>query len=315
MKRFVIFALLCIPGVAAAATSQHTVVRESLNWMARDANPKHPWLYVATFVGGFNDNTPTDNAVSIYDMAKAGMPRIGKLTLGLVGPTGIALDGAGTLYVPNFFGGNLLVYPPGATQPSLTLTQSLNNPASVAVDASGDVYVLNRGGSVSDIVVYPPGQTSPSEIIKNSLIQTPGQCLFDRNGNLYVSDRSTGVYTFAPGSQQPVSLNLQGLSGPSGLALDRGGDLFVGNLNGNTQQSAVAVYPAGSVSPAYTLPNTPFSDFLGVADLGVNEYVMVSASQGVTVTFFQDGALRAPFTLTAPTRNVYGVVLKPAGLP
>jgi sugar lactone lactonase YvrE len=281
--------------------------------MAPDANPSHAWLYVASFAGDFSQ--PRKSVITIYDMGKARFPKIGSITRGLDGPSGITLDASGTLYVTNFKGGDVTIYPPGATHPSLTLSQALVNPSDVAVNSSGDVYVANRGGSVSDIIVYPAGKTTPSEIIQSNLIQAPGDCILDSAGDLYVSDRDTGVYVIPAGSQQPQSLNLQGLSGPAGLALDGSGNLFVGNLNGSAQQSSVAVYPAGSVNPAYTLPNTPFTDFITVGVLHRKQYVMVSASQGDTVTFFKDKARSASFAVFTPNIGSYGVALKPAGLP
>jgi len=315
----VLTSLLLAPGIAGASVTRnapHQALAQGNGWMVPDANPKHPWLYVASFEGSFGSTT-RDNYVSIFDMGRVGFPRIGQITQGLNAPSGIALDSAGMLYVPNFNAGNVMIYPPGATQPSLTLSQGLVNPASAAVEASGSVYVLNRGGSVSDIVVYPAGQTIPSEIITNSLIQVPGQCFFDSSGNLYVSDNSTGIYVIPPGSQQPNSLNLQGLSGPSGLALDPlNGNLFVGNLNaGHKKGSSVVLYRAGSQSPAYSLPNTLFADFLGIGVIGRTEYLMVSASQGNTVTFFKDNSRAASFALIVPAVALYGVAMKPAGAP
>ncbi len=319
MVRFAIFVCACLilscgatAGVAHAAAggrAHHVVAPLGKGWMARDAKPKHAWVYVASFLG-------SENAITIYDMDKTGFRTIGKITKGLDGPNGIALDSQGNLYVPNIHGGNVMIFAPRSTRPMLTLTQGLNDPASVAVDVSGNVYVLNRGGSGSDIVVYPAGQTTPSETIRSGLIQVPSQCFFDAAGDLYVSDRSTGIYVIPAGSGEPMSLKLHKLSGPSGLALDPlNGNLFVGNLNGNAQQSSVAVYRAGKLRLAYTLPNTPFSDFLGLAVFRGHEYVMVSASQGNTVTFFRHERRQPSFVLQSSEEQLYGVAFKPAGMP
>src|SRR5579863_9643595 len=79
-------------------------------WMARDANPKHPWLYVAGF---------SNNVVNIYDQQRYGTPLIGSLTQGMNNPCGLALDPQGTLYVTNDGANTVEIFPAGATAPSL----------------------------------------------------------------------------------------------------------------------------------------------------------------------------------------------------
>jgi serine/threonine-protein kinase len=186
--------------------------------MARDAHPRHPWLYVS----GINNNV-----VDIYDLAKFAVPQIGEITKGLNHPGGISLDGAGNLYVANQGGGTVTIYAPGETLPSLTLSQGLTEPVDSAIDANGDVYVSNRATTPS-IVVYPQGQTVPSATITSSLIQIPTAVIFDATGNLYFADNNTGVSEMAAGTQQLVSLGLQQDLPASGLALDPlTGDLFV----------------------------------------------------------------------------------------
>ena len=52
-----------------------------------------------------------------------------KLTSGLVTPTGIAYDSAGSLFVGNQFvgnNGNVVVFPPGASTPSYTISKGIN---------------------------------------------------------------------------------------------------------------------------------------------------------------------------------------------
>ena len=183
------------------------------------------------------------------------------------------------------------------------------NPASVAVDVNGDVYVLNRGGSVPDILVYPAGQTVPSETITSSVFRVPGQLVFDAARNLYVTDYGqNAVYEIPYGSQQPTSLGFQGLTQPSGLALDPVSEsFFVGNLGGKT---SVVYFPPGSTSPSSSLPNTPFADFLTMATLRHKQYVVVTASQGNTVQFFVSGKRKPAFTFTTPIEEVYGSAFK-----
>src|ERR1700733_8222750 len=57
-------------------------------WIARDANPRHPWLYVAT-----------QNDIVAFDLKRR--VQVGKITDSINSPGGIALDASGALYVPN----------------------------------------------------------------------------------------------------------------------------------------------------------------------------------------------------------------------
>jgi hypothetical protein len=95
------------------------------------------------------------------------------------------VDSKGNLYVANYSAPSVTIYHPGATTPSLTLTQGLTSVFGVAVDASSNVWVTNPSNPPG-ILVYPPGQTSPSMTITGPLVNSPGQDLFDATGNLLV---------------------------------------------------------------------------------------------------------------------------------
>jgi hypothetical protein len=229
----------------------------------------------------------------------------------------MTLDAQGTLYVANYnhgtFGGGVTVYPAGSSTPSLTLSQGLGAPLDVAVDTNGDVYVVNRGSPPS-IVVYPPGQTTPSRSITSSLIQSPTQVLFDSARNLYFGDNNAGVSEIAFGSQQPVSLNLQGLANTSGIALDPlDGDLFVADIHFNK----VFVYPPGNVQPARKLKATVQACFLGSGAIKDAEYIFVpDCGNSGNVWVFKHNASKP---LTVLTLNAAGgaccIAFKPAGVP
>ena len=101
------------------------------SWMSRKANHDHAWLYVSD---------TANSVVYIYELAKTGASLIGEITDGLNGPFGLTVDKSGNLYVANQnTPGNVLIYPPGKTSPSLTLSEGLTTPQGVAVDASGNV--------------------------------------------------------------------------------------------------------------------------------------------------------------------------------
>ena len=249
-------------------------------WMARDANPNHAWLYVSDGAG---------NTVDIFDLQKFGIPQIGQIAQGLNTPAGATVDSSGTFYVANQNGlnpgGNVMIFPPGATSPSLTLTQGLSIPVDVAVASTGNVYVSNRG-SVTQHRGVPSRPELPSQTIKSSLIQVPTELVFDANRNLYDVDYNTGVLEIPYGSQQPVALGLQQMHNPSAIAIDPlNGDLIVGGNQGGSDP--IRVYRPGSTQPLRTLNGDAarHACYIAIGDVKGAEYIFVpdGATNGLSI--------------------------------
>src|SRR5262249_12533967 len=118
---------------------------------------------------------------------------------GLNGPSALAVDAAGNLYVANFNGGTVSVFAPGSTAPTATLT-GLRNPQALAVDARGNLFVANGfngfGGSRTEVSVFARDGT-PFAI--SSGLNDPTALAFDAHGNLYVANGvANTVSKFAP---------------------------------------------------------------------------------------------------------------------
>ncbi len=273
-------------------------------WMKPKANPRHPWLYVSD---------TANNAVYIYDLDKNGASLIGAITTGLNGPFGMTIDKSGNLYVVNQNPpGNVAIYPPGHTSPSLTLSQGLTVPQGVAVDATGKVYVMNRG-STPGIDVFPAGSSQPSEYITNNLIQNPIQDFFDGSGNLYFSDPNTGVSEIPKGSQQPVSLGLQGLSQATGIALATSGNLYVNDYRPN-EPYVTHVYALGRTNAKYNLKGDVAGYYLTSGSLGFRDYIFVPDWFSNRVFVYRD-EFRKPYSVVdTPGSNTGASAFKPAGV-
>ncbi|HEY2555447.1 MAG TPA: NHL repeat-containing protein [Candidatus Cybelea sp.] len=93
------------------------------------------------------------------------------------------------------------------------------------------------------------------------------------NSYLYVADdysNTVFIYSTKGGYATQVGTVTQGLSGPLGIAIDKGGALYVPNVNA----ANVTIYPAGQTSPSLTLSQ----------DLPVPSYIAVDRSGNVWVS-------------------------------
>lgn len=198
------------------------------------------------------------------------------------GPTGIVRDGGGNLYVTDA-GNNLIrkVVPssgqvstvagntnPGASNGAL-LSASFNNPGGIAIDGSGNLYVADmlnnmiRGINFNTQKVTTVAGNSDTSMDRDgpdstALFYYPTSVAVDANGNIYVAEYVTNlirkisangtVSTFA-GNGQAGLVDSTGttaeFNGPSGLAIDKTGNLYVADTYNNVIRK---ITPAGMVT-------------------------------------------------------------------
>jgi hypothetical protein len=200
------------------------------------------------FVAGMAD------AVVFYsaNIHEKNPPALGEINQGVTRAQGLWIDRRGTLYVSNnTWPPSIAEYKRGTAAPIKVITNGLNTPGAVAVDSAGNLYVANTNQTV---IVYPPGASSPSRTIQlpNQGRSSPGGLAFGPHGNLLVAtfdiEHQVGnLYSVAPGSSQPVNLNLHGLSG-SALGTDQGGNIYVGGDEGY-----ISVFAPGSKTPSRSI--------------------------------------------------------------
>ena len=199
-----------------------------------------------------------------------------------MGPSGVAVDGTGTLYVADLGNEMIRKLTPAGVVTTLAGSgnyafvdgtgpgASFESPVAVAVDAAGTLYVSDAGSNaIREVtpagVVTTLAGAGPS--FNGSLDGTGGAAQFngpdglvvDGLGELYVADRgnntirkvtSAGVVTTIAGTPG-VAGHADGtgaaatFSGPAGLALDTAGNLYVTDSFNNTIRK---VTPAGVVT-------------------------------------------------------------------
>ncbi len=104
---------------------------------------------------------------------------------GLYQPQGLAVDGAGTVYVADFNNRVLSMAAGSNSQKELPFS-GLNYPEGVAVDSQGGVYVADRGNSrVLKLAAGSQNQT----VLPFTALNTPLAVAVDRDQSVYVADR------------------------------------------------------------------------------------------------------------------------------
>jgi DNA-binding beta-propeller fold protein YncE len=68
------------------------------------------------------------------------------------GPTGIAFDAEGNVYISEFYSGTAVKYAAGGGTPLMVIGQNINGPEGIAVARNGTIYVSNSGSN--NISVY-----------------------------------------------------------------------------------------------------------------------------------------------------------------
>jgi len=276
-----------------------------------------PLTFTATGTGTVSSGKPlyvvnTDgNSITVYATGASGdatpTATIAGSNTGLNFPVGIALDGAGNIYVTNAgFPFSITVYAAGASgnaTPTAMIAggnTGLNSPLGIALDGAGNIYVVNQSGGIGSITVYAPGASgnaTPTATIAggNTGLSFPSGIARDGAGNIYVANSfssitvSITVYAAgASGNATPTATiagGNTGLDGPAGIALDGAGNIYVANNNGNS----ITVYAAGAsgnATPVATIAggNTGLGGPVGIAlDGAGNIYVTDNSSNSITV--------------------------------
>ena len=115
---------------------------------------------------------------------------------GLYQPQGLAVDGAGSVYVADFNNRVVKLAAGSNNQTVLPLT-GLNYPEGVAVDTAGNVYVADRGND--RVVELTAGSNNQTVLPFDGLKDQDGVAV-DSAGNVYVADTTNNRVLKLPAS-------------------------------------------------------------------------------------------------------------------
>src|ERR1019366_1181797 len=173
---------------------------------------------------------------------------------GLNDPTGVAVDGAGDVFIADSSNNRVVEVPYLGNGTYGTQTDvprlGLHGPQGVAVDGAGDVFIADFGNSRGVEVPYLGNGTYGTETTVGSGLNYPRCVAVDGAGDVFIADYGNGrVVEVTPGGVQTTLLS--GLESPTGVAVDGAGDIFV-SYNGTNQMVEVNRSQPPSLSFAST---------------------------------------------------------------
>ena len=162
------------------------------------------------------------------------------LTTAATNPSGIAVDGSGDVYFSDDGDGvvaptvNEIVAVGGSipASPTIhTLTTSVVAPCGLKLDASGDLYVADPGAkTIVEIVAVNgsmPASPNVNVVLSSSVGAYPYDIVLDGSGNLYFANGANNSITKIAAAGGGLTDLGAGFGGPSGLAIDAGGNIYV----------------------------------------------------------------------------------------
>jgi hypothetical protein len=234
-----------------------------------------------------------------------------------VSSSGVSMDqrnGAhGSVYVAsNGSPSSVSVFPVGASNPSRSIIEGVDDPAALALNKSRLIVANGRTndshGAGNDVSIFSHGGEKLIKTITKGIAK-PHRIITDSSGNIYVANRRD-VVVYAPGKSNPMRRIK--ILGPTSIALNVLGDLFIGT------PSKVLVYQPSSNKPILTITQGISNAGAIAFDSSQNVYVAnVDASGpsgGVgTVTVYSAGTSSLLYTISDGIVEPYALEFDSSG--
>jgi hypothetical protein len=209
-------------------------------------------------------------------------------------PQGIAVDGAGNVYVADYAAKTVTKIPPNCTSASCTVTlaSNLNGPSAIAVDGGGNVYVSEL--NPSQVREIPYGCASASCMITlGGGFYGPEGVAVDGAGNVYVADYAEGVWVLNNGN---APLNLSSISASTNF-------LAYNSVDPCTTSTPIA---PGTICTAFVaFTPTASGPLAGTLTLTDNNLNVSAATQQIALS--ATGLPPAPVISGAPASGALGI--------
>jgi sugar lactone lactonase YvrE len=166
---------------------------------------------------------------------------------------GLALDGAGDLFIADYKAGEVVKVTPSGVQTTVAAS-GLSAPVGVAVDGAGNIFIVDL--NLPYAVKITPGGVQTTV---GSGLGYPIGIAVDGAGDVFIGDQNNKrVVEVTPNGVQ-TTVPASGLNQPWGVAVDGAGDVFIAD---GVNSRVVKVTPSGVQT---TVPTTGLNQPYGVA--------------------------------------------------
>jgi sugar lactone lactonase YvrE len=227
-----------------AASSDSVVLAVTPATATWTATNNAAWLHLAP---GYQSGSGSTNVVFSYD-ANPGATRSGTVAIagqvltvtqagstyiatgaltalvssGLHFPDGVAVDGAGNVYISDTFNKAIKKWTPASNSVSTLVSSGLGSPGFIAVDGSDNVYVV----SSDSILEWKAANSNLLTLVSNGLSSPVGVAV-DGAGDVYIGDNGDGALKeWSAANSNLTSLVSSGLD-PYGVAVDAAGNVYI----------------------------------------------------------------------------------------
>jgi sugar lactone lactonase YvrE len=143
---------------------------------------------------------------------------------GLKSPFGIAVDGAGNIYIADAGDSAVKEWSAAIGALASLVSTNLSSPGGVAVDTAGNVYIADTDDSA--IKEWMVADSNVVALISSGL-SFPEDVALDGTGNVYIADSSDGAAKEWTLANSNLTTLVSGLSIPYSLTVDAAGNVYV----------------------------------------------------------------------------------------
>ena len=315
--------VIITPATASVLTTPASTINDPFQLAIDGAGNK--------YIGNYVQNSGFPKVVKLSaDGSTASVVSTGSVTLG-TSITGVILDGAGTLYIADYYQGRIVQVTAAGIATALSITAGgnpLGQPAQLAMDAGGNLIIADYSRS-RIVKVSTASLRSGATSLTGVVVPTPGQTLtpgtvtgvaVDGFGNIYIANRHIVIKATPAGTAANLPTPGVTLTSPQGVTVDGGGNVYIVDVGRiirvSTAGTASVVQFAGLPSPA-TISSITFGvtvDAAGVLiipDFSNNRLVKLDTTNPTPLVFASTpvGQTSSDSPKTLTVQNVGNVAL------
>jgi hypothetical protein len=173
---------------------------------------------------------------------------------GLHGPSAVAVDGAGDIFIADS-GNNRVLEVPAGGGAQTTVGSGLSGPSAVAVDGAGDIFIADFNNN--RVVEVPVGGGAQIPVNTGSYtLSRPYGLAVDGAGDIFIADGGNNRVLDIPAGSGAATTVGSGLSNPHAVAVDGSGNVFIGDAGPVVEVLAGGAGQTTVDTGSYTLEGT-----------------------------------------------------------